>query len=164
MVLVGCFTILFYGLPSMVHNGEVSREQRTLTVTVTSQSEENFQQRVNNGASELIVDMADETHRRGAGPTPFDLLYGAWGACTNMTIQVYARRKGWPLRAVETVFEETPAGREMRIEKQIRVWGELSGEQVAQLKQVAEKCPVNLFIMQQRGAQQVTASIHHVQS
>lgn len=130
-----------------------------MTVTVTSQSVDSFQQAISNGVNQLVADIDSENGVQGQAPTPFDLLFGAWGACTNMTLQVYARRKGWPLHRVITTLQKTENGSQILIEKKIQVWGPLTSEQVGKLKLVAEKCPVNLFITQQHPSRQVISTI-----
>ena len=69
-------------------------------MSVIAQSSTNVQVDITAGRHRLI---ADEPIGVGddAGPNPYDLLLSALGACTVMTMQMYARRKGWPLNGVE---------------------------------------------------------------
>jgi putative redox protein len=96
---------------------------------------------------------ADEPVAKGgqdAGPAPYQLLAAALGACTGMTLRMYADRKGWPLEAVEvTVHHDTlpPAAegerRGDRFTRQIAIRGDLDEEQRSRLLAIADKCPVH---------------------
>jgi putative redox protein len=75
-----------------------------------------------------------------AAPAPFDLLLAALGACTTMTVTMYAGRKGWDLRSVEVRLTRDPG---KGIRRVIRFEGSLDAEQRKRLLEVADKCPVH---------------------
>ena len=89
------------------------------------------------------------------GPTPYGLLCAALGACTSMTLRMYARTKGWPLRAVTVTVRhdkiyaldcaecETREGRIDRLERAIALEGPLDDAQRQRLLEIADKCPVH---------------------
>lgn len=91
---------------------------------------------------------ADEPAALGggdSGPTPRELLLGALGACTTITLRMYAARKGWDLRSVEVdlAFSGGERGEKDRIRRVIRLEGELDTEQRERLLEIAGKCPVH---------------------
>lgn len=92
---------------------------------------------------------ADEPVDAGGGdtaPTPSELLLSSLGACTSITLKMYAARKGWPLADVDVTLtlETTETG--SRIDRRIALHGELSDEQRERLLQVANACPVHKLL------------------
>jgi putative redox protein len=94
--------------------------------------------------------LADEPLGSGggnAGPAPHQLLLSALGACTAITLRMYAARKGWALRAVSVELQFNPdglapgGGNEVR--RRISLHGEVSDEQRERLLQIANACPLH---------------------
>jgi putative redox protein len=93
----------------------------------------------------LLIDEPVSVGGLGSGPNPYDLLSAALGACTSMTLRLYAERKAWPLQRVQvSVLHHRPSldARDL-FELTIALEGPLDEAQKAKLMQIAEHCPVH---------------------
>jgi putative redox protein len=105
-----------------------------------------FQVEVAAGGVRFLADEPLEVGGLGSGPTPYELLSAGLGACTAMTVRMYARRKGLPLRSVrvcvghaKTKGQDPPDG----FLREIALEGDLTDEQRSRLIEIAERCPVH---------------------
>lgn len=122
---------------------------------VKVESTHDLQQLVTARNHALLADEPLEAGGDDAGPTPYEFLLAALGACTSMTLQLYARRKALPLEKVVVELEEnriyaqdcadceTRDGHITEIRRRIRLEGRLSPEQRQRLMEIAAKCPVH---------------------
>ena len=114
-----------------------------------------FAQEIHAGPHRLHADEPVSAGGTDTGPSPYDLLLAALGACTSMTVAMYARRKAWPLEEVTVHLRhskiyaadcgacETKEGMLDRIERDIHFAGPLTEEQRSKLIEIANKCPVH---------------------
>lgn len=124
------------------------------TVIVKENGLGRYQQDIIVGDRHRLV--ADEPVSNGGediGPAPFDFLLAGLGACTSMTVRMYAERKEWPLEhvSVQLHFDkvEDENGHKIdRIERVITLEGDLSPEQRARLLEIANKCPTHKILQQ----------------
>jgi putative redox protein len=110
----------------------------------------------------FIIDEPVSAGGLGTGPNPYDLLAAALGACTALTLRLYADRKGWPLRHVEVAVRHHRASLKARdlFERTIELQGPLTEEQQARLMEIAERCPVHQTL--DRGADVKTSLLSSV--
>ena len=96
----------------------------------------------------------DEPVAKGGGdtaPNPMEVVLSALGACTTVTLQMYADHKGWDLQEVKVDLvldpEEPKAGEARQIVRQVHIAGDLDDTQKARLLKVAESCPVHKLLV-----------------
>ena len=114
-----------------------------------------YAQEIVAGSHRLMSDEPVAAGGTNSGPTPYDLLLAALGACTSMTVGMYARRKNWPLQGVIVRLRharihaedcstcDTKEGFLDRIACELELAGPLSAEQRSKLLEISEKCPVH---------------------
>jgi uncharacterized OsmC-like protein/alpha-beta hydrolase superfamily lysophospholipase len=132
---------------------ETADEPRSVVVSETRAGK--FQQTIRTGRHTLVADEPVAVGGLDSGPNPYDLLLAGLGACTAMTLRLYAERKQLPLERVSVKLAhsrihaadcetcETKEGMLDRIDKEITVAGALDDDARARLLEIAEKCPVN---------------------
>lgn len=93
---------------------------------------------------DLIADEGPALGGKNIGPAPYDLLLAGLGACTAITLRMYADRKGWPLESVEVGLRLVSKDG-LRIDRVLTIAG-LDEEQMARLADIAERTPVTLTL------------------
>jgi len=124
-------------------------------VRVRETRQERLQQEITAGAHRFLADEPVEVGGNDTGPNPYDLLLAALGACTAMTLRLYAERKALPLDRVTVRLRhgrihaadcescETREGMIDRFERTIRLEGALDAATRSRLLEIADKCPVH---------------------
>src|SRR5215211_6618791 len=135
----------------MIHCRRISRRN----VNVRYLDDYVFTQSLVAGTHAFYADQPESENGDDLGPDPYELLLWALGACTSMTLKIYAQRQGWDLRdvrvhlhhervhAVDCENPDNPNARLDRIERVIVLEGDLSAEQRRRLLAIAARCPVH---------------------
>lgn len=123
-------------------------------VVVSENGDGSYGQDVRIGQHRLTADEPKPVGK-DTGPAPYDYLLAGLGACTSMTLRMYAERKKWPLDKVTVTLKhsrvhakdcadcETTTGQVDRIQRVIRIEGDLDDSQRQRLLEIADKCPVH---------------------
>lgn len=129
------------------------RAERGEAVSRTGAS--GFRSDVSLAGHTLIADEPEDYGGTDLGPTPYDLLSGALATCTSMTIRMYADHKKLPVESVTVSVRhdkihakdcencEQQEGKIDRFERELRVEGDLSEEQLERISEIADRCPVH---------------------
>lgn len=125
------------------------------TVEVTEIGEGGFTNLVRSGRHTLSADEPEQMGGSDTGPAPYDYLLAGLGACTSMTLRMYAKRKKLNLDRVQVRLShqrihasdcadcDTREGQITEISREITLWGDLSGSERDRLMEIADRCPVH---------------------
>lgn len=125
-------------------------------MTISARSLTGYQIEIKTDRHQYILDEPVSTGGDDAGPTPYETLLGALAGCKAITVQMYARRKGWPLEGVKLNLqhhrihakdcedcESDEKGKIDIIDVEIAFEGSLTEEQIERLKEISTRCPVH---------------------
>jgi putative redox protein len=110
-----------------------------------AQQRENLRHDVKVRSHTITADEPRDHGGRDEGPSPQELLAASLASCTAITMEMYARRKGWDVAGLAVDCQYTPAerGSVTRFELVMKMPAHLTDEQVAKLQVIAAKCPVH---------------------
>jgi len=110
-------------------------------------SSRGYAQTIESGGHGLTADEPAERGGTNTGPSPYGLLLASLGACTSITLRMYAERKGWELGSIHVALthEKTADGGD-HIERTVTFSAPVSEEQRARIAEIAEKTPVTKTI------------------
>lgn len=140
-------------------------ELRPDEVLVAETGEGKFLNHVVVGHHHFFADEPVEVGGNSAGPDPYDLLAAALGACTTMTLRMYADRKGWSLERAQVRLEhekihagdctkcEQIGGKLDQLTRRIKVEGDLDAAQRQRLLEIADRCPVHQTLTRQNSVE-----------
>jgi uncharacterized OsmC-like protein len=131
------------------------KEELVPRFVVVTAGPSKYAQNISVGAHLLQADEPRDSGGNDVGPNPYELLLAALGACTSMTLRMYAERKQWPLKGVQVRLAhskihaedctacDTKEGMLDRIDAEISLIGDLSDDQRQRLMEIADRCPVH---------------------
>jgi len=109
----------------------------------THRGQGSLQQVIEIGRHRLLTDLAPDLGGEDSGPAPHDILAAALAACTTLTVNLYARRKGWPLDEVKVAIRHGQEGEAYALHRTLEYVGALDAAQKARLTDIANHCPVH---------------------
>lgn len=124
------------------------------TVTVSADSTAGMVANIQMGAEYFVIDETGLPEGSNTSPDPYDYFMSALGACTVITLHMYAKRKNWPLeKAVVTLVHERMHAKDCadcelkdaklnQVTKTLTLLGNLTAEQRARLESISARCPV----------------------
>jgi putative redox protein len=131
----------------------MSEPQRIASVHVDGGAPK-YAQSIRIGRHAIVSDEPEHGGGADAGPAPYGLVLAGLGACTSITLRMYADRKGWDLGPVHVDLVMVRDGDAERIERTIRLAASVTTEQRTRLAEIAEKTPVTKSV--RRGTAIVT--------
>lgn len=138
-------------------------------VVVISQPGKGLQHEIKAGKHVLRADAGADVGGNDSAPNPHELMLSALGACTSMTLQLFAQRRGWELESVtvelidETIDNPDAPGKKIpRITREIAVTGNLNAEQLESLKQIADKCPIHKLLAESKQIVTNLEALNHI--
>ncbi|WP_162426134.1 OsmC family protein [Pontibacter pudoricolor] len=124
------------------------------TVTISAEQPNGFVANIRMGDQQFVIDESGITEGIDTGPTPYDYIMSALGACTVITLHMYAQRKQWPLQRAEVILShervyaadcencDDKSAKISQITKKLKLVGDLTQEQRLRLEIISSKCPV----------------------
>ena len=132
--------------------GELNQEPRKVVVSGPATG---FRTEVQIAGHRMVVDEPTAVGGTDDGPTPYEMLLAGLGACTAMTLRIYADRRNWPLERANVTLQhrkvhaqdcvdcDKKATKMDVVDRVITLEGALTEEQRAKLLEIAERCPVH---------------------
>ena len=136
-------------------SSSIESDKKPRNVVVEETRHGKFQQQISIGPHRLLADEPAAAGGEDSGPGPYDLVLAGLGACTSMTMRLYAERKSLPLDRVTVTLThsrihaedcaecETRVGMLDQIERVIAMEGDLDADARQKLMEIADKCPVH---------------------
>ncbi|MCC7244718.1 MAG: OsmC family protein [Saprospiraceae bacterium] len=133
-----------------------------VNATLTARNTPNgYQTILSNGTLGYLADEPVADEGTGLGFSPIDLLLGSLAACKTMTVRYLARQKGWEIGEVHAELyletERISGQSHTKIKSKMRIEGNLSADQLAQLYRAADRCPVHRILTGEMSIEEVVS-------
>lgn len=119
----------------------------TIATAQVDSRDARYAQDIHAGTHALVADEPEARGGKDAGPRPYEILLAALGACTSITLRMYAEKKGWDVGAISVGLRFVKEGDVDRIERTLRFSKALEPEQRSRLLEIAAKTPVTKTVM-----------------
>lgn len=118
-------------------------------IIITANGQGRYQQEVRIGRHQLLADEPEHLGGDDAGPSPMEFVLTGLGACTAITLRMYAEKKGLDIARITVSLEHrrSPEGNH-QVERIVSLEGTLSEEQRTRLLEIANRCPTHLALQQ----------------
>lgn len=113
---------------------------------ITGKRKENFVAEINVRDHQVLSGLPESLGGHDEGPTPHELLESALAACTILTAQMYAKRKGLKLDSTVVAVKIITEGADSVISREVSFEGDLSAEERVKLSEIVEKCPIHKLL------------------
>lgn len=113
---------------------------------ITGKRKDNLTAEINVRSHQLISGLLEKLGGNDEGPNPHELVESALAACTILTAQLYANRKGIKLESTDVVVKIVAEGADSVIDLEVNFKGELSEEEKIKLSEIIEKCPIRKLL------------------
>lgn len=104
-----------------------------------------YRTEIRSGRHEIVADEPEAAGGADAGLNPFALVLAGLGACTAITLRMYAERKQWPVESIAVALSCLREDKVVRIERKLNIEG-LDSDQKQRMMEIAEKTPVTLAL------------------
>jgi putative redox protein len=110
---------------------------------ITGRRREKYVAEITSGNHQIIADISQKLGGTDLGADPHEIFEAALGACTIITVQMYADRHEWKLESTDVKISIDKEGPQSHLVREIQFKGDLSQEQITRLLEIADKCPIH---------------------